>query len=60
MRRTAAVLKAFWRDENGQDMIEYALLVGVIALSIAFMFPSAVSPSISTIFSKVSANLNAS
>ena len=60
MRRAVETFKNFWRDESGQDLIEYALLVGVIALSIAFMFPSAVSPSISTIFSKVSANLNAS
>jgi len=26
------MLKTFWKDECGQDMVEYALVVGVIAL----------------------------
>ena len=28
----AAVLRRFRRDEGGQDLIEYALLVGLVAL----------------------------
>ena len=27
-----AVLRRFRRDENGQDLIEYALLIGLVAL----------------------------
>ena len=26
-------LKAFWNQENGQDMVEYSLLLGFVALS---------------------------
>lgn len=26
------MLKNFWKDECGQDMVEYALVVGIIAL----------------------------
>ncbi|HZJ33161.1 MAG TPA: Flp family type IVb pilin [Vicinamibacterales bacterium] len=31
-RICAAVLRCFRRDERGQDLIEYALLVGLVAL----------------------------
>ena len=31
-RICAAVLRRFCRDERGQDLIEYALLVGLVAL----------------------------
>lgn len=27
------LLTAFWNEENGQDMVEYSLLLGFIALS---------------------------
>ena len=27
-----AVLRVFYRDESGQDLIEYALLIGLVAL----------------------------
>ena len=26
-------LSAFWNEENGQDMVEYSLLLGFVALS---------------------------
>lgn len=26
------MLKNFWKDESGQDLVEYALVVGVVAL----------------------------
>ncbi len=28
-----SALQAFWREEDGQDLIEYALLMGFIALA---------------------------
>jgi len=31
-RFSTAVLRRFRRDESGQDLIEYALLVGLVAL----------------------------
>jgi Flp pilus assembly pilin Flp len=27
------LLSAFWNEENGQDMVEYSLLLGFVALS---------------------------
>jgi Flp pilus assembly pilin Flp len=27
------LLLTFWREENGQDMVEYSLLLGFVALS---------------------------
>ena len=47
-------------DVRGQDMIEYALLAGMIAVVIGAMFPQTIMPSVSTIFSKVESSLSAS
>jgi len=41
-----------WKDQNGQDLIEYALMAGFVAVSAGAIMPS-VATSISTIFSKV-------
>jgi Flp pilus assembly pilin Flp len=32
VRIRTAVLRRFWRDDRGQDLIEYALLVSLVAL----------------------------
>jgi pilus assembly protein Flp/PilA len=42
----------FWRDKRGQDLIEYALMVGFVAVAAGAVMPG-VSTSISTIFSKI-------
>jgi pilus assembly protein Flp/PilA len=42
-----------WKDTRGQDLIEYALMAGFVAVAAGAIMPS-VSSSISTIFSKVS------
>lgn len=41
-----------WKDQNGQDLIEYALMVGFVAVAAGAIMPG-VATSISTIFSKV-------
>ncbi len=41
-----------WRDEHGQDLIEYALMAGFVAVAAGAIMPG-VSTSISKIFSKV-------
>lgn len=41
-----------WKDQNGQDLIEYALMAGFVAVSAGAIMPG-VATSISTIFSKV-------
>jgi len=47
-------------DLRGQDLIEYALMAGMIAVVIGAMFPQTIMPSVSTIFSKVQSSLTAS
>jgi Flp pilus assembly pilin Flp len=49
-----------WRDLQGQDMIEYALLAAAVAVTIAGFLPTTVMPSISVIFSKIISGYNAS
>jgi pilus assembly protein Flp/PilA len=49
----------FWQDEQGQDLIEYALMAGFVAVAAGAVMPS-VSTSISTIFSKIGSVLVAS
>ena len=41
------------RDESGQDLIEYALMVAMIAVAVAATFPSTIAPSISSVFSRI-------
>ena len=41
-----------WRDRRGQDLIEYALMAGFVAVTAGAIMPG-VSSSISTIFSSV-------
>ena len=53
-RLTNLVLKLrVWKDTRGQDLIEYALMAGFVAVAAGAVMPS-VATSISTIFSKVS------
>jgi pilus assembly protein Flp/PilA len=47
------LLMRVWRDRRGQDLIEYALMAGFVAVAAGAIMPG-VSSSISTIFSQVS------
>jgi len=42
-----------WTDTNGQDIVEWALMVSMVTISIGAFFPP-VGDSLSTIFSKLS------
>lgn len=42
-----------WKDTRGQDLIEYALMAGFVAVAAGAIMPN-VANSISTIFSKIS------
>ena len=46
------ILAKIWRDERGQDLIEYALMAGFVAVAAGAIMPN-VASSISTIFSEV-------
>jgi pilus assembly protein Flp/PilA len=51
----------FWCDTQGQDLVEYALAAGMVAVAAVAAMP-ALSTTLSTVFSKVgsmiSANVN--
>jgi len=54
---TKLVLKLkIWKDTRGQDLIEYALMAGFVAVAAGAVMPG-VATSISTIFSKISSVL---
>ena len=52
------ILARIWRDQRGQDLIEYALMAGFVAVAAGAIMPN-VASSISTIFSQVSSVLSA-
>jgi pilus assembly protein Flp/PilA len=51
----------FWCDTQGQDLVEYALAAGMVAVAAVAAMPT-LSTTISTVFSKIgsmiSANVN--
>jgi pilus assembly protein Flp/PilA len=47
-----------WKDTEGQDLIEYALMAGFVAVAAGALMPG-VASSISTVFSKVSSVMTA-
>ena len=46
-----------WKESHGQDLIEYALLAGFVAVAAGATFPP-VANNISTIFSKITSSIN--
>ena len=58
-RKMKTVLARLWKEEEGQDLTEYALLLVLIALaSMAALTPLA--GAINNVFSKAATNLNSS
>ena len=47
-----------WRDRRGQDLIEYALMAGFVAVAAGAIMPG-ISSSVSTIFSQVASVMTA-
>ncbi|MGA3024845.1 MAG: Flp family type IVb pilin [Bryobacteraceae bacterium] len=50
--RNLLLLARVWKDTRGQDLIEYALMAGFVAVAAGAIMPN-VATSISTIFSKI-------
>ncbi len=50
------MIRAFFKEEDGQDLVEYSLLLAFIALA-AIAVLSAVRTSVSTIWSKINSTL---
>jgi Flp pilus assembly pilin Flp len=47
-----------WRDETGQDLIEYALLAALVATGSAILLPTTIYDGMSHIYSRVSSCLD--
>jgi len=46
-------LRALRKDERGQDLIEYALIVGFVVIAIYVVLPTTLMPTVSNIFSRI-------
>lgn len=46
-------IRAVVQDERGQDLIEYALLVGFMVIAIYVVLPNDLMPTVSKIFSRI-------
>lgn len=46
-------LLALWLNRSGQDLIEYSLAAGFVAVTAAGFLPPAVAPALSSIYSKI-------
>lgn len=51
------MIKAFLRDESGQDVVEYSLLLVLVGVAALFVL-TMMGASISSIFSKITGHLN--
>ena len=50
--------KRLWHDTQGQDLVEYALMVGMVAVAAVAAMPSLTS-TLSTVFSKIGSTVTA-
>jgi Flp pilus assembly pilin Flp len=46
-----SIMKRLWKEEDGQDLIEYVLLIALVALATAAAFPPIVT-AIGGVFTK--------
>ncbi len=53
-----SAINAFWKEEEGQDLVEYSLLLAFIALA-AVSVLSSVKSSISSIWTAINTNMTA-
>jgi Flp pilus assembly pilin Flp len=56
--KTVVLTMKIWKDKHGQDLIEYALMAGFVAVAAGALMPN-VASSISTVFSKISSVMGA-
>ena len=51
--------KRFWRDEQGQDLVEYALAAGLVAVAAVAAMPT-LSATVNNVFSKIGSIIGSS
>lgn len=42
-----------WQDLRGQDLIEYSLMTGLVAVVATAVFPITIAPALTSIFAKI-------
>ncbi len=57
MNKLGCIFEQFRQDESGQDLIEYALIVGLIGL-VAVTSLNSVATAIGAVFTRISTKLN--
>ena len=50
-------LQGFWKDTQGQDLVEYALAAGMVAVAAVAAMPQ-LSGTVNTVFSKIASIIN--
>jgi Flp pilus assembly pilin Flp len=53
MAKLYNTVQNIWTNTRGQDLIEYALIAGFVAVAAGAIFPSTLMPDVSMIFSKL-------
>jgi Flp pilus assembly pilin Flp len=53
-------LETLWKDQHGQDMIEYGLMACAVLVAVAAILPTTLMPTISNIFSRITSVLSTS
>jgi len=51
------LLLRIWKDQRGQDFIEYSLLAAAIVIVVAGFLPQNVMPTVSSIFSMITSDM---
>jgi pilus assembly protein Flp/PilA len=51
--------KSFWSDRRGQDLVEYALAAGMVAVAAVASMP-ALSATVNNVFAKIGSIINSS
>ncbi len=46
------IIRSMWKDEEGQDLVEYALLIALIALVVALLIPT-LTGAIGTVYTNI-------
>jgi Flp pilus assembly pilin Flp len=56
-QRRALKPQTLRRDQRGQDLIEYALLLGFMVIAVFVILPNDLMPAVSSVFSRVVSSL---
>lgn len=52
------MIQQFWTDEQGQDLVEYALAAGMVAVAAVACMPG-LSGTVNNVFTKIGSIINA-